>query len=347
MLDASDASDSVAAEMLRFAAEFVKEFDSVLDRRVFFLGSSIPHPIDDFRQKNGEWRQANAGRLGLIGPVLESLGMDSDVGLLILAAGQIFDCGDWTETRLSPRTTIVGFGSKLQRVPAGLGQEIPPEIDRVRERVDQRVASVEIAGDGFFPFFWSNPNYRWERSRLLADKTNDFVAHLGLLIPKESKIDAVVTLSNGEKVTRTLDSVSPPNRQDWIRLSDAEARIVRDCVTNGKFTCTICNQTHDSRTLSCRPKQHGSLLGLSVFPTLESYKGKGFVLFDVRKWTVEFRPHNCRHLHCPPMSVAVARNGIANADLWNHSETSHRWEKNGERWQQFTQVGDEVYAIVF
>lgn len=347
VLDASDASDTVAEEMLRFASAIVKEFDSFLDRQLFFLGSSTPYPTDSFRQKGSEWRQANAGRLSLIGPVLESLGTDSDFRLLILASGRVYDCEDWPEARLSSRIRIIGFGSPIQRVPAGIGQEILPELDRVREHIDQRVVSVEISCDGFFPFFWSNPAYRWEHSRLLAEKTNDFVSHLGLLIPKGLGIDAIVTLSNGGKVKHSLESMSPPIRQSWTALSDVETRIVRDCVANGKYTCAFCSQEHASRTLFCRPKQRGSLLGQSVLPTLEPYKGCGFILFDVKNKGVKFRPHDCRHLHYPPLSVAVARNGIADADLWDHSSDVNRWEKNGTRWQQFTNVGDDVYAIVY
>ena len=347
VLDASDASDTVAEEMLGFASALVKEFDSILDRRLFFLGNSTPYQIDGFRQKGSEWRRANAGRLSVVGPVLESLSRDSDVGLLILAAGRIYDCADWPEARLSSRIQIIGFGSIIQRVPVGMGHELLPDLHHVRERIDQRVVSVEISCDGFFPFFWSNPVYRWERNRLLAEKTTDFVSDLGLLIPNDLPINAIVTLSNGDKVKRSLESMSPPSRHNWSLLSDDEARIVLDCVANGKYTCTFCNQVHSSRMLLCRAKQRGSLLGQSLLPTLDSYRGCGFILFNVKNGSVKFRPHDCRHLYYPPFSVAVARNGIADADLWEHSSDVNRWEKNGIRWQQFTKVGVEVYAIVY
>lgn len=346
LLDASDASTSVAAGMLRFATDVVKKFHSVLDTQTYFLGNSTPYPVDDFLQKSGDWHRANAGRLALIGPVLEAVGVGSNVEFLILAAGRIFDCDDWPpEARLSQRTTIIGFG-ETPRVPIGFGKQIPCDLDRVRECIDQRVASVAIMGDGCFPFFWSNPDYRWERNRLLADKANDFSVSLGLSIPPGSKVEAVVTLSNGEQTNRPLEPTDPYDQSDWTPLPDVEARIVRECVANAKYTCPFCKETHDSRTLICRSKQQGSLLGHSVLPALEGFKGGGFILFDIRKTIVKFRLHNCLHLRCPPKSVAIARHGTANADVWNLSESNQHWEKNGERWKQFTQVGDNVHAIV-
>jgi hypothetical protein len=76
-------------------------------------------------------------------------------------------------------------------------------------------------------------------------------------------------------------------------------------------------------------------------------KGCGFILFNLEKNDIEFRPHDCRHLQCSQMKVAIARSGIANADVWGHSSLRDRWETNGDRWQQFTQVEENVYAIVY
>lgn len=160
VLDASGSASQAWRRISRFAEDLAARLSSSARVAVMFLGGAQHYPGAQLARQAERWRDQNALRASLIGPVFEQL-EKGGAAAVILGAGPIFDLEDWMGTPVMRRTCFVRFGAAMT---GGLATESDPDLQVLAAEVEalaNPVTAVQLGGPGVMPVFWDNAAYGW------------------------------------------------------------------------------------------------------------------------------------------------------------------------------------------
>ncbi len=343
-------ADEVLSEGAGALREIIDELPvarrSKYGNRLFCLGNPISFPLDEFQERGADWLNANKGRLPIIGPILDSIDGEEDFFGAIITSGKIYDWEDWDGTVESQRFARVEAMARTQASASeGNASATSFGIACQKQLRSRRPRKIVVAGRSFFPFYWTNRQYAWADGCLTAEKADNFACEVGYLsLDDESPAIQIV---DGEGRISPLEAKSSMAQLDiaWMSLDQSESRVVESCLTTGSYTCPFCQSVHEKSYLKCR-KSKGSVLGKSVLPTLEHFKGAGYIQLRSRNGFVEYSHQDCPHLLLADQAIAILRSGTSQCDIAVWSSTSHQWETVSDRWTQFAKARDDVHAVV-
>jgi len=305
--------------------------------RIFFLGNPQIHDASEFLANADRWFQANAGRGSFISPVFEALQAETDIAIVIVGNGMIFDLPDWHGHNLAEHAIWCRYGPA--EMTAGKYSEESYTVEQMVEKLSNPALRIEISGPGAMPFYWDDSAFRWEQGKLVGAKTTGSLT-LGLLSPEPDAAKAHVVLSNGIRRELPLANAEPLRLPDWKNLPGKEDNLLRQCLRQGKYRCPHCNQDHAAGQWRC---MDGS--APPVFPVMEEMGKQGFCLVNSEPWQGQGRAHPCGALKLADDLVAVRQSDGA-AALVRFDPRNNTWRVTNDKFGPMQPVVNKIHAMV-
>jgi hypothetical protein len=346
VLDASESAQVHWREILRFVKELAARLRGSSQCRIYFLGDTEPHTIDDFESQHNPLFARHRQRASVLGPLLELLSDNVKTLCIVLCAGRIFDLEDWIGTPIAERLLLVNFGDNT------VSGDLLPEC---RASMDQVMAAspvagllgtprrLELMGNSVMPFFWDNHDYRWQEWKLAAENAGTWQVHVGVLCLNQNDIQAIAITSGTTTRPAELVLCSPqPWLPNWAQLSKEDSMVLRQSIQTGQYLCPLCGNEHPAENLRCR-RDPGSLLGKYVYSFLQAPQGAIFVLLKNSGEDAWFAHYPCEGLRVGQNSVAMHSGN--KVDVYEFDPNSASWRKKTARLKQYTKIQDGIYAI--
>lgn len=305
--------------------------------RIYFLGNPAPHDAADFAANAERWFDANRDRGSLLSPVFETLETETDIAVVVVGNGVIFDLPDWQGHPLAERAIWCRYGPA--ELTGGAYKEESYTVEQMAEKLHNPALRIEIAGPGVMPFYWDDAGFRWENGKLVGEKTSGTLT-FGLLAPESELAQACVVLSNGVKRILPLTPADPIRLPEFRNLPGKEDNLLRQCLRQGKFRCPNCNHDHPAGQWRCPESATPP-----VFRMLEEMGKNGFVLVNTEPWQGQARPHPCRALRLQNDVIAV-RLPDGGAALVHYDSRSNSWKTSNEKFSPMHPVMNKIYALV-
>jgi hypothetical protein len=273
----------------------------------------------------------------VLGPILDRGAVGPNTTLVVLAAAPVFDLDDWIGQPELRGAVFVRCGTR--DVSGGRLPESPPAADALLQRVDNPVVAVELAGRGVMPFWWDNPAFHWDGTRLTARDVADFSLTVGFLCGFADAPRALAAQRGAERRTLALAPGRTPTAPHWQPLPARETRVFRQCVIRREYTCLACGGAHPAAQLACTGEG-----GPFIYPALEGLRAVGFTLFRDSGRQVDYCHHACAALRIADDAVAV-RNG-AGASLFRFEPARGAWRDAGTPLAPYHPLDKETHALV-
>ncbi len=347
ILDASESAYNYKSNILELAQKVVSALPLNLGGRIYFLGNPKAYSPNNFSSKGSDWFDDNRGRGSVIAPIFDALSCESQVRVVIIGSGRIFDLEDWIGLPILRNTRLISLEEPLgdQRFAAQESSELShPDICRF---LNDPAREVRISGPGFMPVWWDNRGYRFELSSGEASLTGvnltDFTINMRLVSVAAGEIQALITRASGSKTAISLESIEatePIKRKTGI-LTDKGVEIFRKAVQREQFKCAHCNKIHSWDNLLCFEKV--PVIGSPVYPSFQKTNTRGFILLREEQSKVYYEIHESDIMRLSSQSIAVKDRGKAIIYRFN-SDTS-QWVETDEVMVPYQKVMGGHYAI--
>lgn len=341
VLDASDIGIQMQQEAIRLLREISESMPDFASHTITFLGSRETYEAGQMRTRLADWYRSHSGRLSVISPLFD--GLESDTKVVVVAAGQVFDLMEWNGTPQLAVSTFVSL--KSSSVTSGLCEELPAVADDILRRIRRPIHSVIIDASPGFPMSWGNPAYHLDQQfRLAAKEKGDFAIEFGIG-GGVHEIVATCEYDDGEVASIPLTPTAPTDdAEEWTRLdSEEEAKIIRDSIQNGEFSCPHCGKRHDRSRLTC--KLPGQFLETCVLSEIAAHRQHVFALCKIDG-------SDCVRFRRMPGPAAVLDDEIVavyvdgQLGLARFNEARQKWQMSDAPFEQFFRVErQDAYAI--
>lgn len=305
--------------------------------RIYFLGNAQPYDAAEFVANAERWFQENAGRGSLLTPVFETLESESDIAVVVVGSGVIFDLPDWHGHVLADRAIWCKYGPAA--MTAGTYAEESYTVEQMAEKLHNPALRIEIGGPGVMPFYWDDAGFRWEQGKLVGEKTSGNLV-FGLLSPEPDGAQAHVIMSNGNRRLLPLVAEEPLRVPEWRNLTGKEDNLLRTCLRQGKYRCPHCDKDHVAGEWRCPVPQ-----APAIFRTLEELGQIGFCLVNTEPWQGQARAHPCRALKLSEDLVAV-RSADGGVCLVRYEPRSSSWRITSDKFSPLHTVVNKIHALV-
>ena len=342
ILDASDSGQPYWEEILNFVYKLFDFFPKSVQIKIYFLGNPSPYTFAEIRENYAAILEKNKGRASLITPIFEQLESEDISTIVVLAAGRIFDLEDWQHTQLLEKALFVNFGN--QTITSEICEEWLPSIDHLKSKLYNPIQKVELSGKGIMPIYWDNPAYYLQGTSLIAEHAKSYAVHVGFLSAGTQEPEVVATLEDGTKrILKLKKSNEASSLEQWRRLSDNESKIVGQCLTEGSYRCPVCQNEHKASQLKCK-KDRRKQMGTTIFNSFENTHG--FVLLRVNSEYIDYWCQPTIVLQITANEVAVKDGEYPIAYIYRFNPDSGEWYNTGKQMQQYTPIGENIYAII-
>lgn len=337
-LDASESAGAYQDEICRVALQLIENQHSYTTISLFFLGNPEAYDARELKRNAKTWWQQNRSRGSFIRPIMERMPA-SDV--VVIGSGAVYDLDDWWETDPGSTIYLMKVGATLRGESRFGEEEEMDDMFQLLTCLHNPIVRVEIAGDGFMPYYWSNAAYKLVMAeakpvRLLVSDCEDPSICVGCF---GNNVRARVVRSKGEEL-RSLSPADCSASDDWVTLTERECLVFRQVVRDEKALCPACGVLHSMSGLRCRPRD-GALLGEPIYPSIRG--GKGFVFFKEISGAVAYRFHPVNAVKIGDRAVAVASG--SRATIYEYEESQNKWVGQGPL-KPYHPLGSEYLAVL-
>lgn len=338
VLDASQSAASDWPGIEQAAGQIADHLANTVRLSIYFLGNPTAYDPSRLRTQLAHWRQANARRLSLVGPILDTLAPETVA--VIVGSGRVFDCDDYSTTSWHSRLVWVACG---QPMTDGLFPETELNLTQLHTRVAGGVRCVRLGAAGAMPFAWDNPAYVWDGSALVANDAVDYSVCVGWYRAEEVTISGQCEMHNGETKPLRLQPAAAAAAPVWQDLPAPQAKILHESNSRGRYECPICFGEHLAGQFVCsEPDDPANAL---VLPALAAFTGKGFVVVELLGTSrVKFQYVPSNHLPLPSRRQIAVR-GRERVQVFGYDSTRAKWQPLPEPWQALHKIGDRKYAL--
>jgi len=338
ILDASSSAASVWPRIEQTASQIVEQLAHSVRLSVYFLGNPTAYNPSQLRSQLANWRQANARRLSVVGPILDQLAPETVA--VVVGSGRVFDCDDYSKRDWLSRLIWLPCGQPMTN---GTFPEGHLDLAQLHERLAGGVRSVWLGAAGAMPFAWDNPAYYWDGSRLIATAAQDYTVCVGWYRAPDAAITGECEMQSGEikpLQPQVGAAFSPPG---WHDLPDSQARVLLDSIRHGRYECPICYGEHPAGQFVCDdPDAPANSLVLSA---LAGFVGRGFVVIEqIGASRIKFQHVPSSHLPLPTRRHIAVR-GPQRVQVFGYDATRGQWQVQPELWQPLHKIGDRKYAL--
>jgi hypothetical protein len=338
VVDASESAKGQKEVILELALRYLDGLPANVERKLYFL--SNPEALDAASlPQNAEvwWRQK--GRRGsFITPILERV---KDSRVVVIGSGPIHDLEDWKDDKVMSRLVLVKTDESLRS-----GVESCHEVEPTQMVEPEPIVSVEITGEDFMPYYWTNTGYSLsvgEKAALSASDLEDFSLSLRFF---GTRVRARIKRRRGEEEI-PLESSGIEVQQEWKTLRVEEGQVLGAAVRGDNFTCLVCGKEHPpSAVKCCDSSQSGSVsvLGLRlpvVYPSLKN--DKGFVVFRETHEKGLYRVHPVNVIRIAMGRVAVVLHN--RPSVFDYETSQRKWIERGQLTSYHRLEGENQYVV--
>lgn len=305
--------------------------------RIFFLGNPQPFDAAAFVANADQWFRANVGRGSVISPIFDVLETETDIAVVVVGNGLIFDLPDWHGHPLAERAVWCRYGPSS--LTSGTYSEASYSVEQMAEKLHNPAVRIEVRGPSAMPVYWDDHSFRYEGGALVGEKTSGALT-FGTLAPEPDTVTAHAVLSNGIRRNLELIATEPLRLPDWRNLTSKEDTLLRQCLRQGKYCCPHCSQDHPSGQWKCPDPA-----APAIFRTLDEAGQSGFCLINTEPWQGLARPHPCSALQLADDLVAV-RSASGQVVLMRFDSKGGRWLPTSEPFAPMHLVVNKIHALV-
>jgi len=282
--------DATGTNVIRdLATSLIQQLPHAASAHIAFLGSAdIYSPAQARTQLQQLWPQ-HQGYLRVLAPIAEEARdrISQSPQMIVLASGSIHDIADWEEQPLLENARFFRCGANSPTL--NRFREEQPRLELILNYLDNPITRIEIIGEGQLPLSWDENTFDWDKGQLttienlFSSPEGSAFAFVG---PEHHIPSARMTYRDGRQSCQPLLPFVPNQSVgDWSVLSAQESGLVRQCISEGSYSCPNCKRTHRATELVC-DQGHG--LGTPVLESVPS-KQRTIVLRE-RDGSFEWRP---------------------------------------------------------
>lgn len=332
VVDASESAWEHREDVLRAVAQLLERLPAGAAKQLYFLSNPRRYDASRLERNAVRWWEQNRLRGSFLAPVLQEI---EDSKVVVIGTGRIYDLDDWQETKWNSSLYFLRIGESLKG-ESKIGEEVE-ELSHLVSCLCDTIVSVEISGEGFMPYYWSNPQYRLlvgRRTMLVGSNLENPSVSVGFY---GTDVNArVVTRSNDE--SRPLETAEYHADDSWKQLTQEECVTFRKALRGQEFACPVCGKEHPASCLRC---DRNSILGAPIYPSLG--KKKGFVFFKDTSDEVAYKFHPVNAVKIGDGVVAVAVG--SKAMVHQYDVTESRWMEKGHI-EPYHALEDTYIALV-
>jgi hypothetical protein len=312
VLDASESAWEYRDVILRAATQLFEKLPAGVVKELYFLSNPKHYDANRLQRNAAKWWEQNRLRGSFLTPILEQV---ANSRVVVIGSGRLYDLDDWQETNWNSGLYFMKIGESL-RGQLEIGEEVE-ELSQLLSCLYDTIISVEISGDGFMPYYWSNPEYKLlitEKFTLAGSNLENPSVSVGFF---GTDVKARVIRKSSDEF-KFLEPAEDQAEEVWKPLTQEECLVFRKALKGQEFTCPICGKQHLVSGLRC---DHNSILGEPIYPSLA--KKKGFVFFKETSNGVFYRSHPVNVVKIGSAAVAVALGN--RAMIYEYDVTERQW----------------------
>lgn len=312
VLDASESAWEYRDAILRAATQLFENLPAGAAKELYFLSNPKRYDTNRLHRNAAKWWEQNRLRGSFLTPILEQV---ENSKVVVIGSGRIYDLEDWQETNWSSSLYFMKIGESI-RGQLAIGEEVE-ELSQLLSCLYDTIVSVEISGDGFMPYYWSNPEYKLlitERITLAGSNLENPSVSVGFF---GTDVKARVVRKSSDEF-KSFEFTENQAEETWKPLTQEECLVFRKALKGQEFSCPICGKQHLVSGLRC---DRNSILGEPIYPSLA--KKKGFVFFKDTSNGVFYRFHPVSAVKIGDSAVAVAFG--SRAMVYEYNMTERRW----------------------
>ena len=336
VIDASESASTDSDVILKIATQLFDRLPAGISKRLFFLGNSKQYDYKKLAQSYKLWSKENSMRGSFISPNLEGLKAGK---VIVIGSGLIYDLQDWVNCLLTPNLFFVTINESLRGdIPIGREVQRDQLFDLISD-LSTPVATMEIGGFNFMPYYWSNGGYKLivgDVNYLQGSNLEDYsisVSYFGSEVTAKHQGG----LNEGCGLLTELEHCEMPQ---WFSLKMEEVSIFKQAIQGQSYECLHGNHRHNAGELIC-DGDGTTILGKPVYPTLNNKKG--FVLIRCNESSAVYYWHPVNVIRLDFGSVAVAHGG--HAFIYGYDPDKNRWVKQ-KKLPQYYPMGDQYLLVL-
>lgn len=307
VLDASESAANCQETVMQMGVRLLDSLPVGAAREVYFLSNPRVYDARELQRNTSKWRQQNQLRGSFLTPILERV---HDCNVVVIGSGWVYDLDDWQDSEWSSKIFLMSVGESL-RGQSAVGEEVD-DVPHLLSYLHDPIVAVEITGESFMPYCWSNPEYRLVPESMIRLTGTNLQDHSVSVEYFGSEVKARVVRKSSEEF-RSLKSAQRQIEEEWRPLTRDECSVFHQAVKGEEFTCPICHECHSVPGLRC--DRRSGILGRPIYPSLGN--NKGFVFFKETADGISYRFHPVNALRIGDSAVAVASGSVATAYEYN------------------------------
>lgn len=271
------------------ATSLIQSLPQSVDAHVAFLGSADIYPLSHVSPQLQQMWSQHQGYLRVLAPVAEEATnrISQSPQMIVLASGSIHDIADWEEQSLLENARFFRCGNASPTL--NRFREEQPRLELILNYLDNPITDIEILGEGQLPVWWDENTFDWDKGQLLSKDNLSSLPEsstFAFVGPERHAPSARITYRDGRQSCQPLQPTVPtPSRIDWSVLPAQESALVRQCISDGRYSCPHCKRTHRAAELVC-DQGHG--LGTPVLESVPSQQRT--IVLRERNDGFEWRP---------------------------------------------------------